>query len=57
MEKETIKFSKLKKLCFCNSNELQNKIYLIGGIPHDWQGIGMVECDLDPKKQTIEVVE
>lgn len=34
-----------------------DKIFLIDGIPYDWQGIGMIECDLDPNKETVEVVE
>ena len=51
-----IKFSELKRLCFCNSNKLINKIFIINKIPYEWQGIGFVECDPDPKKH-IEVIE
>ena len=51
-----IKFSELKKLSFCNSDKLIGKIFVINKIPHEWQGIGFVECDSDPKNQ-IEVID
>ena len=55
---KTIKFSEFKRLCFCNSSELMHNVYVIGGIPHEWVGIGMIEldCEIDQDKH-IEVVE
>lgn len=50
-----IKFKDLKQLCFCNSDKLFNKVFLIDGVPHEWVGIGMVECKPDPLK-TVKVV-
>ncbi|MCP4570565.1 MAG: hypothetical protein GY841_23520 [FCB group bacterium] len=56
--KETIKFDKLKRLCFCNSDELLDKVFIIGGKAHEWVGIGMVELkqEPDPEKH-ITVIE
>lgn len=54
---KTIKFKKLRHLCFCDSEELLNKIFIINKIPHEWIGIGMVECDIDNKKEQIVVEE
>jgi hypothetical protein len=51
-----IKFSELKRLCFCNSEKLIGKIFVINEIPYEWVGIGLVECKPDPKKN-IEVIE
>ena len=53
-----IKFKELKRLCFCNSNKLLNKVFVIGGKPHEWVGFGMVEleCEVDPEVH-IEVEE
>ena len=60
-EKSTMKqmkFSEFRRLCFCNSKKLMDKIFIIGGIPHEWVGIGMVElrCEVDPEKH-IEVID
>lgn len=51
-----IKFNELKRLCFCNSDKLINKVFVINKTPHEWQGIGMVECNSNPKKE-IEVID
>ena len=54
---DEITFAKLRRWCFCNSNELLNKVFVINDIPHEWVGIGMIECELDPKKEAVKVVE
>jgi len=51
-----IKFNELKRLYFCNSDKLINKVFVINKTPHEWQGIGMVECNSNPKKE-IEVID
>lgn len=52
-----ITFDELKRLCFVNSKKLMDKTFVIGGVHHDWQGIGFVECDPDPKRQAVKVVK
>jgi len=60
METETITFNELKRLTFCNSNKLLGAVIVIDGIPHEWVGIGLVECgEPNPKwtERIIKVVE
>lgn len=47
-EAETMSFSRLRKLCFCNSKELHGKVFLINDAPYEWVGIGMLPLDIDP---------
>lgn len=54
---EEITFDELQRLSFCNSKKLLDKTFVIGGVHHDWQGIGFVECDPDPKKRAVIVKE
>jgi hypothetical protein len=53
---KTIRFKELKRLCYCDSKELYNKVFIIKGAPHEWIGIGFVECHPDPEKH-VEVTE
>jgi len=55
---ETIKYSELKRLCFCNSKELHGKVFIIGNVAYEWTGIGMIELDIDPNSgEHITVIE
>jgi len=54
---EEVSFRKLRRWCFCNSSELLNTIFLIGGVPHEWVGFGMVECSEDPGRRQVLVTE
>ena len=54
---QQMQFSELKRLTFCNSDKLYNKQFIIGGICHEWVGIGMVECNIEKDKEQIEIVE
>lgn len=35
----------LERLCFCNSKKLLEMKVVFVGKPHEWVGIGWVECD------------
>jgi len=55
---ETIKFSRLRRLSFCNSRELHDKKYILDGKVVLWVGIGFHDQseEPDPEKH-ITVVE
>lgn len=53
--KKTIKFSKLKRLEFCNSKDLPPRIW-IGGKLMEWVGIGWIEIDDDEDDGTAPTV-
>jgi len=54
---KTMKFSELKRLTFCNSEKLLNKQFFYNDQAHEWVGIGMVECNADPNKEHIRVID
>ena len=54
---KTMTFGEFRRLCFCNSEKLTGRVFVIDGTPYEWVGIGIVEVDeYDPEK-AIEVVE
>lgn len=43
-----ITFDELKRLSFCNSEKLQNKLYILGEDVVEWVGIGFIDVNIPP---------
>jgi len=54
---KSMRLSELKRLTFCNSDQLLNKQFVIEGQLYEWVGFGMVECEEDTSQERVEVVE
>ncbi len=53
---KTIKFSELKRLSFCNSSKLPQKI-IVDGQVKEWVGIGWLDIDDKPSAKYPTVVD